>query len=107
MGGGRIETFSACWTPRWRADLVVGVVALRPLRPRRAGGPGHYGPLGAEDCAPLCAARRLAARAVPPCARRDGSQREPFHHARGATARSASRSTVRALACRVNAPPLS
>jgi len=25
-------------TPRWRAHLVVGVVALRPLRPRKAGG---------------------------------------------------------------------
>ena len=37
---------------------VVGVVALRPLRPRTAGGPSHY-------------------RTKP--ARRNGSQREPFH----------------------------
>src|SRR5437867_10403013 len=47
--------------------LAVGVVALRPLRPRRAGGPSHCRPLAYEACAPLCAARRLAARAVPPC----------------------------------------
>jgi len=47
----------------------VGVVALRPLRPHRASGPRHYRPLAAEACAPLCAARRLAARAVPPCHR--------------------------------------
>src|SRR5213593_4944539 len=51
---------------RWRAHWVVGVVALRPLRPRRAGGPSRYRPLSDEGCAPLCAARRLAARAVPP-----------------------------------------
>src|SRR5438093_1873282 len=61
---------------RWRAHLVVGVVALRPLRPRRAGVPGHYRSLVDEACAPLCAARRLAARrlaarAVPAC--------RPFH----------------------------
>src|SRR5881296_3652841 len=43
-----------------------GVVALRPLRPSRAGGPSHYRPLANKACAPLCAARRLAARAVPP-----------------------------------------
>src|SRR5213594_445340 len=30
----------------WRAHWVVGVVALRPLRPRRAGGPSHNQPLG-------------------------------------------------------------
>src|SRR5881296_2099924 len=53
-------------TPRWRAHLVVGVVALRPLRPRRAGGPSHYRPLADETVAPLYAAQRLAARAVPP-----------------------------------------
>jgi len=52
-------------TPRWRAHLVVGVVGLRPLRPRRAGGPSYYRPLADEACAPLCAARRLATRAVP------------------------------------------
>src|SRR5437867_11091279 len=46
--------------------LVVAVVALRPLRPRRAGGQSHYRPLSDEACAPLCTARRLAARAVPP-----------------------------------------
>jgi len=45
---------------------MVGVVALRPLRPRRAGGLSHYWPLSDEACAPLYAARRLAARAVPP-----------------------------------------
>src|SRR5881396_556394 len=54
------------WALRRRAHLVVGVVAPRPLRPRSAGGLGHYRPLGDEACAPLCAARRLAARAVPP-----------------------------------------
>ena len=53
-------------TLQWRASLVVGVVALRPLRPRRAGGPRHDRSLRHEACAPLCAARRLAARAVPP-----------------------------------------
>src|SRR5881296_2490467 len=64
-------------TLRWRALLVVGavalrpplevgVVALRPLRPRRAAGPSHYRLVADEACAPLCAARRLAARAVPP-----------------------------------------
>ncbi len=58
--GGRIRTL------RWLAHLVVGVVALRPLRPRRAGGPSHYRTPADEGCAPLCAARRLAARAVPP-----------------------------------------
>src|SRR6266496_5886228 len=67
LGGGHGllngETFR---TLRWRAHLVVGVVALRPLRPRRAGGPSRYGRLADEGCAPLCAARRLAARAVPP-----------------------------------------
>jgi len=46
--------------------LVVGGVALRPLRPRRAGGPSHYRPLADKACAPLCAGRRLAVRAVPP-----------------------------------------
>src|SRR5213594_628931 len=67
LGGGHGflngETFR---TLRWRAHRVVGVVALRPLRPRRAGGPAHYRPLVDEACAPLCAARRLAARVVPP-----------------------------------------
>src|SRR5213593_3098445 len=48
------------------SSLMVGVVALRPLRPRRAGGSSRYRPLADEACAPLCAARRLAARAVPP-----------------------------------------
>src|SRR5437867_4746522 len=47
-------------TLRWGGHWVVGVVALRPLRLRGAGGP--WGPK---------AARRSA--------RRDGSQREPFH----------------------------
>src|SRR5437867_9815018 len=45
---------------RWPAHLVVGVVALRPRRPHRAGGPWPPKP-----------ARRSA--------RRNGSQREPFH----------------------------
>src|SRR5437867_1758764 len=53
----------------WRAHWVVGVVALRPLRPRRAGGPSYYPPVADEANAPLCAARRLAARAVPPTTR--------------------------------------
>src|SRR5881409_3435935 len=48
------------------SQLVVGVVALRPLRPRRAGGRSNYRRPAAEPCAPLCAARWLAARAVPP-----------------------------------------
>src|SRR5881296_3063220 len=52
-------------TVRWRAHLVVGVVALRPLRPRRAGGPSDYRPWWPKP------ARRSA--------RRGGSQREPFH----------------------------
>jgi len=52
-------------TVRWRAHLVVGVVGLRPLRPRRAGGRVTPGPW-----------RRKPARRS---ARRDGSQREPFH----------------------------
>src|SRR5258705_13123221 len=51
---------------RWRAHWVVGVVALRPLRPRRAGGSSHHDPSANQACAPLCAVRRLAARAVPP-----------------------------------------
>jgi len=57
---GRIRTL------RWRAHWVVGVVALRPLRPRRAGGPESLPAPGGRSCAPLSAARRLAARAVPP-----------------------------------------
>src|SRR5213594_5276954 len=57
---GRVRTL------RWRAQLVVGVVALRPLRPRRAGGPSHYRCLADEACAPPCVARRLAAQVVPP-----------------------------------------
>src|SRR5881296_1037712 len=65
-------------TVRWRAHLVVGVVALRPLRPRRAGGPSRYQPLAGEARAPLCAARRLAARAVPP--RRTISHRSVWMH---------------------------
>jgi len=48
-----------------RAHLVVGVVALRRLRPRRAGGSSHHWPRRTQP------ARRSA--------RRDGSQREPFH----------------------------
>ncbi len=39
---------------------MVGVLALRELRPRRAGG------LGRQGIAPLYAALRLAARGVPP-----------------------------------------
>src|SRR5437867_68866 len=57
---GRVRTL------RWRAHWVVGVVALRPLRPRRAGGPSHYRAQADEACAPLCAVRRLAARVLPP-----------------------------------------
>ncbi len=45
---------------KWRSTRVVGVFALRTLRPRRAGGT-----CGDSDV-PLDAARRLAARAVLP-----------------------------------------
>ena len=54
------------------------MVALRPLRPRRAGGPSHY----------RLWRTKLARRST----RRDGSQREPFRH----TARGASPSTAAA-----------
>src|SRR2546426_11157068 len=58
--GGRLRRL------RCRAHLVVAVVALRPLRPRRAGGQSYSRPMSEKAGAPLCAARRLAARAVPP-----------------------------------------
>src|SRR5262245_28034414 len=46
--------------------FVVGVARCDHSRPRRAGGPSHYRALTYETCAPLCASRRLAARAGPP-----------------------------------------
>jgi len=58
--------------------LVVGVVALRSLRPRRAGGPSQWAARVITGPWPTKPARRSA--------RRDGSQREPFHQMRPCTA---------------------